>query len=355
MQLTYLPLQGLRERYTEFLSVPDGWAERAFRAKFEKLVSLRPAGHDPLVNIVTGKVLDRVNRPIWAMQQIIDLLKLGGDPGKVYFDDFFHPGIESLAYSGLRFQAYSFCWAQTFDVFDFTNGMISWMRPYEIMGFAIKRKVFVACDELKEYIRVCSPEWGGMVDVVGLPFNSDDVAKKRDPAYECDKYDLVYSSRFDREKNPSFFLDLVANTGVKAAICTGQKELNGDDAQAVARAKEMSERGQLDIHQGLTKGQYYSVLDRSHVQFNCSLQDWISYTLLEALTYGCVPLYPNFRAMPNALEHSEENLYRPFDLSSASAKLKALLMRGRKFPLADPILQRHDAALKYIAQTIYTD
>lgn len=355
MKLTYLPLEAYKSRYTELLSAPDGWAERAFRARFEKLVVLRPED-EPNATIQNGKVLDKRQRPIWAMQQMAMLVNMPyPDAEKVYFDDFFHPGVEALPYSGKRFQAYAFCWAQTFDVYDFTYPEYAWMRPYEIMAFNIFKKVFVACDELKEMISINSPEWGLKTHAVGLPFSSEQVAQMRDPAFECEKFDVVYSSRFDAEKNPNFFLDLVAQSGVKAAICTGHKELKGDDHAAVQRALEMKEHGKLDIFTDMGKPQYYAVLANSHVQFNCSLQDWVSFTLLEALAYGCVPLYPNFRAMPSTLHYEEDNLYRPFDLGHAEYKLKALLNRAKKFPLANEILTYHDGTLARIADLMYKD
>lgn len=352
MKLTYLPLESYRQRYTELLSAPDGWAERVFTGRFESTVVLRPETKR-VENITSGKVLDRLQRPLWALEQMRMLIQQTALE-KVYFDDFFHPGLEALPYARSDFQAYGFCWAQTFDVYDFTRTM-TWMRSFEFASFDIYRRVFVACDELKEMIAVVSPGLADHVDVVGLPFDSQDVAQRLDALYECDKYDLVYSSRFDREKNPSMFLNLVERTGVKAAICTGHRELRGDDVNALARAKEMMDQGKLTIHRDLTKGQYYSVLANSHVQFNCALQDWVSFTLLEALTFGCVPLYPNFRAMPSTLMHEEDNLYRPFDVESAASKLMRLLNRSRKFPLANEIVGFHDGTLRRIAELIYRD
>jgi hypothetical protein len=65
----------------------------------------------------------------------------------------------------------------------------------------------------------------------------------------------------------------------------------------------------LTIHDNLSKEQYYGILSRSAVQLSTSLQDWISFCLLEAVTYGCIPVYPNFRSFPDAFGKFNQLLY----------------------------------------------
>jgi trehalose-6-phosphate synthase len=52
------------------------------------------------------------------------------------------------------------------------------------------------------------------------------------------------------------------------------------------------------LHHGLTKQEYYDILCESSVQINTSLQDWVSYTLLEATCANCQLIYPNERSFP---------------------------------------------------------
>lgn len=358
MHLTYIPLEPYKARYTEQLSVADGWAERAFKQKFQKVTAVRPRlkQNESTATIKAGKVLDTRQRPIWALEQMKILMHQPGTTfGKVYFDDIFTPGIEALPYSRATFKAYAFCWAQTFDIYDFTHGDASWMRPYELMAWSIMRRVYVACPMLKELITAAAPAMGEITEAVGLPFDSQAVAMQRDATYNSPRYDLVYSSRMDREKNPMLFLELVEKTGLKAAICTGHAALRGDDHKALEFAESLRSRNKLDVHVNLTKGQYYDVLANTHVQFNSAVQDWVSFTLLEALTYGCVPLYPNFRAFPETLNYEEDNLYTPFSLSAAEHKLKRLLDRPRNFPGAESILEYHDGTLLRIASSMFND
>jgi hypothetical protein len=282
----------------------------------------------------------------------------GRDFGKVYFSDFYTTGLDALKYSGAAHQAYSFLWAQTFDCHDFTAQLhMDWMRPWEVMAFNTYRKVFVACDGLKELIVAALPQVEHQVVVVGLPFNSAAVRAMMDVTLcPADEIDCVYSSRWDFEKQPKFFLELVkACPNLKFAVCTGRGELTGTDAASVKQAEALEAAGRLRIYRGCTKAQYLAVLSRSKVQFNGALQDWISYTLLEALTMGCQPLYPNIRSFPQALQWSEPNLYVPYDLNDAKNKLGALVNSKDSFPFRDPILAYHDAALLNIANIIEAD
>lgn len=354
--LNYLPLESYRARYTELLSSESGWAETAFAQKFN-LNSIR--GNQPTTLIQNGKVLDSINRPIWALQQVIDLLS-SSVGGQVYFDDFFHPGLEALPYSGREFRSYAFCWAQSFDQFDFTRPMVSWMRPYEFMAFAIFRKVFVASPLLQDLILTASP---GLTEeqivVTGLPFSSADVASRFDTGFQPEQIDVVYSSRFDTEKRPSFFLDMVELLPqLKFAICTGHDELRGSDYTAVARANHLINKGKLTLFSGLTKPEYYSVLKSAKVQFNCGKQDWVSFTLLEALTHGCCPVYPAWRDFPYVFSQMPGRLYSPESRTDAASLLLDSVANGmtkNEKQASRNLLDYHDGTLGRIADQILAD
>lgn len=352
-QLRHLPLEGYQARYTELL---HGWENRAFGKHFNVDV-IRPQVETAAININSGEVLDSVTRPMWAMGQMVELLKKYPTIGKVWFSDFFHPGLEALPYSRSHYRAYSFCWAQTFDRYDFTTQFMGWMRPWEVMAFDIYEKVFVACDLLKELIVTALPHVESKVFVVGLPFNHRSVFGRLGTIPQNREFDCVYSSRFDKEKNPGFFLDVVeACEGVRFAICTGHPTLKGSDATAVRRALELKKQGRLEIFENCTKEQYYHVLASSKVQFNCAKQDWVSFTLLEALTFGCMPLYPNFRAFPETLLYHRSHLYTPEIVVDARAKLMTLL-DGPSNPkdfedYRTTILEDHSQTLDRIAQEI---
>lgn len=351
-KLSVLHLEPYQSRYTELLA---DWEKSAFSEMFEVNAVVPPLSPVP---IRQGSVLDSIQRPKWAMQQVSMLLdqNSGGNLGKVYCSDFFHPGIESLPYSGLKGSIYSFCWAQTFDVYDFTRRM-DFMRVWELMALGIYRHVFVACEELREMIMVAVPELPvNRVSAVGLPFNSKAVKAKWDAALvPPNQIDVVYTSRWDLEKNPQIFCELVElRPDLKFVVCIGREDIVGTDEFAISKILNLESKGRVKIYRNLTKAEYYSILSRCTIQINTSYQDWISFTLLEALTFGCEPLYPNWRSFPAALAYSEPNLYQPGSSHAAAQRLDFLLKRKR-FPRTDDVLAWHDLTLNRVASYIHND
>jgi hypothetical protein len=156
------------------------------------------------------------------------------------------------------------------------------------------------------------------------------------------------------EKNPGLFLDLaITFPNKKFAICTGWEELRGTAKDDIERAKRMAAAGKnLSIFTGCTKGRYYAMLSMSKVQFNSGLQDWVSFTLLEALAYGCAPLYPNHRSFPETLLYHEPSLYKPFSVESAAEKFISLVEIGFPDITRNLILDHHSQALTRIADII---
>ncbi len=352
--LIHLPLEPYKQRYTEYL---QGVETEAFSKVFN-VEAITPADPAVLLDVNSGSVLDSTGRPLWALQQVSQLIQRPGarDLGRVYCSDFYTPGLDAIAYSKRKAHLSAFLWAQTFDTYDFTTEFINWMRPWEIMAFEIYEQVFVASSLLKDLICTALPGAESKVFVVGLPFNSKQVAKLFDPtSIPADTIDCVYSSRWDIEKNPNVFLDVVERCpDLTFAICTGWSEVRGTDRNAINRLKQGIDRGlypNLTVFNGLTKAKYFSILTKCKVQFNCAYQDWVSFTLLEALTFGCVPLYPNFRSFPEALNYEHANLYRPGDADDAAARLISLA-RNPVFDSRESVLNWHDGTMGRIANLI---
>lgn len=352
--LLYLPLEAYQGRYTAELSK---WEASTFSQHFN-LSSLVPELSASDEQIHVGEVLDSVRRPLWALEQTKKLLSYAPAVGKVYFSDFFHPGLEALPYSRSRFSAFSYCWAQTFDQYDFTRRLfVNWMRPWEVMAFELYSKVFVACEELKDLIVSALPHTEEKVEVVGLPYSPSMVLGQLNCELPSNReFDVVYSSRWDVEKNPGFFLSLVREfPELKFLVCTGSADLKGTDMNAINEANRLRQDGRLTIYTNLKRPTYYNLLASSKVQFNCSRQDWVSFTLLDALTFGCMPLYPAIRSFPATLMYDEQFLYTPEDLESAKTKLSSLLERRppQTDLLISAVLQQHQNALFRISQAIY--
>jgi len=354
-RLFYFPLEPLKARYTELLSRPDGWVEQVFNEKFN-VKAFRPSMDDvpEALNITTGEVLDSINRPLWALEQTQMWLKEKYHGGCIYFDDFFHPGIEALPYSRTAYKAYAFCWAQSFDCFDFTRNMAYWMRPYEHMAMEILDGVFVANDMLKELMCAVNPDWGDKIHVVGLPFNSQDV---RDQLQILGKehFDVVYSSRLDNEKNPEFFIEVVkALPDVDFVFCTGHDKVRGTNQNVVNILNDDDLRPKnLTVRTKLSKSEYYGILHNSKVQFNCASQDWVSFTLLEALSFDCIPVYPMYRSFIETLyDFGNPYMYRMLDLDSATFFIRSALDESAFLPEGKDVLNYHDGTIERIAEFI---
>lgn len=349
--LIHLPVESYQSRYTANLA---DWERIEFSRHFSYLPIVPKLDQQTAV-INSGEVLDSIQRPLWTAAQISSLLRTGGKGAKVYCSDFYTPGLDALAYSRLGMQLFSFCWAQTFDQYDFTRRLFfNWMRPWEIMALELYDRVFVACSGLKELIETVLPHVAHKIVVTGLPYNSRNMFSLLRSMPAEKSYDVVYAGRWDEEKNPDLFLDLVAEYKFNAVVCSGQPTLGGSAVEAINRAKEMAAVGQLRILTGLTRQDYCHVLSASHYIFNAADQDWVSYTLLDALTFGCRPMYPAHRSFPGALLYDDSSLYRPGFIAEAGEKIaEGILQPSSGFgPLSQRILEYHDSALTRIANEI---
>lgn len=350
-QLLHLPLERYSSRYTSELSL---WESSAFESRFT-VESILPPQQGTQV-IQSGEVLDSYARPSWALQQINEVLKRGPHYGKIYCSDFYTPGLDAIPYSRGEFKAFAFCWAQTFDQYDFTRRLFTnWMRPWEIMAFEIYSRVYVACPELADFITAALPHVEEKVSVVGLPYNHRQVFSMLRSLPTGRNFDIVYAARWDEEKCPMMFLELVKAGNFKAVVCTGHSTLKGTDRRAIDEAMRMKEAGKLTILTNLSRADYFYALASSNVIFNCGLQDWVSYTLLDAVTFGCMPLYPAHRSFPRTLYYADEFLYPPGDLETAVYKAAYLIQeRPPSFAKLAPILlNNHDSALTRITEDIY--
>lgn len=302
-------LEPYKARYTERLSE---WEKAAFSQLFN-VESNTPDGDQLVMDILSGEVLDTVQRPLWALKQSLRLLSSIAVTKpvntKYWFSDFYHPGLDALAYTRKSFKAYSFLWAQTFDLHDFTaKHLIDWMPQWETMALGIYQKVFVASDLLREFIMVRFPHdnIANKVVKVGLPFSYEDCLNAY-PDFSLTSldrpYDVVWSSRMDTEKNFKMFVDIArAMPDLKFVVCSGHPVLRGTDLEAMRLRDDPAHCPRnLEIRLGCTKAQYYRTLSQSKVQFNCARQDWVSFTLLEALTFGCIPVYPMTRSFTEEL------------------------------------------------------
>jgi hypothetical protein len=347
-KLYYCGLESYEARYTLQLSE---WNRRVFKQRGLDVVYVPGSNLDNSQKIVTGQVLDAHGRSYFAMSQMMNLVRLmqQGEVTSndvVYFEDMFQPGFESLGYilnqvpESLRPKIYVRCLAQAIDPDDFVHvwGMSKWMSLYEQMVNNIVQfsggAVLATNEEMVAHMRIAG--WtADIYNISGLAFGKAEVQERIGGAdkirpFADRKQRVVFAARWDQEKQPDFYMDLIemwhqqGPVGVEFALLQGS-ELRSNDSRYVDRARSMAAEGKLVIHENLGKNNYYALLNDSRVLFNCALQDWVSNTVSEADALGCNVLYPAYRSFPETFAHDPNRLYVPWSIDDAFVKMQLLL------------------------------
>jgi len=272
----------------------------------------------------------------------VKMLKAGEITNKdaIFFEDMFQPGMESLPYilqqtpEKYRPTIYLRCLAQAIDPDDFVHvwGMSKWMSLYEQMCNEIPNVVILASnEEMVANMRIAN--WKAPIyNISGLSFGKEEVQSRAEqkPFMER-KNRVVFGARWDQEKQPQFFMDMILKFKEKHpetefAICQGGP-LRSNNKYYVDEARHLEKKGLLTIHENLKKNEYYNILADSRVLFNCALQDWTSNTVSEADALGCNVLFPAYRSFPEVFANDHTRLYVPWSQEDAMAKLELLLSK----------------------------
>ena len=342
MKIFYMGLESYQARYTFQLT---DWTKRAYDKRGVKYEIVPGETIDDSEAIVTGQVLDAHGRSYFSMSQMMNLVKMlkAGDitsNDAIFFEDMFQPGMESLPYilqqtpEKYRPTIYLRCLAQAIDPDDFVHvwGMSKWMSLYEQMCNEIPNVVILASnEEMVAHMRIAN--WKAPIyNISGLSFGKEEVQSRveQKPFMER-KNRVVFGARWDQEKQPQFFMDMITKFKEKHpetefAICQGGP-LRSNNKYYVDEAKHLEKKGLLTIHENLKKNDYYNILADSRVLFNCALQDWTSNTVSEADALGCNVLFPAYRSFPEVFANDHTRLYVPWSQEDAMAKLELLLSK----------------------------
>ena len=338
-------LESYEARYTLQLTE---WNRRVFDRRGLDVVYVPGTTIDNSQAISVGQVLDAHGRSYFGMSQMMNLIQLMKDgevtnEDVIYFEDMFQPGIESLPYvldqvpDNLRPRVYVRCLAQSIDPDDFVHvwGMARWMGLYEQMVNEFVDGVLATNEEMVAHMRIAG--WRAPIyNISGLAFGKKEVLERIGGAdnvkpFQDRKKRVGFAARFDQEKQPGFFMDLIEmyhaqgrHKDVEFAIYSGGA-LRSNNPDFVTRARRMEAAGKLKIYDNITKNDYYSHLNDTRVLFNCALQDWVSNTVSEADTLGCNVLYPAYRSFPETFSNDPNRLYVPWSIDDAFTKLEMLL------------------------------
>jgi hypothetical protein len=226
--------------------------------------------------------------------------------------------------------------AQTIDPDDFVHvwGMSRWMGLYEQMVNEFATGVLATNEEMVAHMRIAG--WRAPIyNISGLAFGKDEVIERIGGVQNIKPFGdrkrrVAFAARFDQEKQPGFFMDLIDMYGqltsepCEFAILSGGP-LRSNNPAYVERARQMQAEGKLTVYENLSKNDYYNLLNDSRVLFNCALQDWVSNTVSEADALGCNVLYPAYRSFPETFADDPHRLYVPWSIDDAYHKMQLLL------------------------------
>ena len=335
-------LEPYEGRYTLQL---EEWSRRAFQRRSIDWVNVPGTTIDNTKAIQVGQVLDAHGRSYFAMSQMMNLVQMmrnGEVTGEdvIFFEDMFQPGMESLPYimdqipAEQRPQVWIRCLAQAVDPDDFVHvwGMGKWMSLYEEMCNEFVTGVLASNEEMVAHMKIAN--WKAPIyNISGLAFDKTEVALRVGEIKPWEERDnrVVFAARFDQEKQPDFYMDLIeewygtpGTADVEFCIVQGGP-LRSNNQKYIDRARKMEERGQLVIYENLKKNHYYDIVNRSKVLFNCALQDWTSNTVSEADALGCNVLFPAYRSFPEIFANDHTRMYVPWSVEDAMNKLGPLL------------------------------
>jgi hypothetical protein len=337
-------LESYEARYTLQLTE---WNRRVFERRGLDVVYVPGITIDNSQSISVGQVLDAHGRSYFSMSQMMNLVQLmkNGEvthEDVIYFEDMFQPGIESLPYimdqipAEQRPRIYVRCLAQAIDPDDFVHvwGMAGWMSTYERMVNHFVTGVLATNEEMVAHMRIAG--WTAPIyNISGLAFGKEEVLERIGGSANIQPFAdrprrVGFAARFDQEKQPGFFMDLIEMYGelttepCEFAIYSGGP-LRSNNLEYVERVRRMEAEGKLKIYDNITKNEYYAHLNNTRVLFNCALQDWVSNTVSEADTVGCNVLYPAYRSFPETFANDPNRLYIPWSIDDAYHKLQNLL------------------------------
>jgi glycosyltransferase involved in cell wall biosynthesis len=338
----YFGLEPLKARYTYQLC--EEWMPKTFEIYKDRLNFITmPGEFDPDQEIKVGAVLDAIGRGKYSLTQCQNFLKMiydgiVKDGDIIFLQDYWTPGLDAIWYAldlyNIKVKVYGMLHAQSVDEHDFTYPMAYWMRHYELGLDQRMSGIFVGSTIHKEQLRAAG--FKAPIHVVSLPIHKQatlDVLPNYHDAMAHGllkkKNVIVYSSRFDKEKNPFFMLEvaekfLQAYPDYEWHVTTSGKEFRSMLPGVIDAMNSLANRQpRFKMLKGLTKQEYYMELATCKVQFNTSLQDYVSWTVIESTAFGADIVFPNFRSFPEFIDSSR--LYKPFDVNDALKTLVTVL------------------------------
>jgi glycosyltransferase involved in cell wall biosynthesis len=331
----YFGLEPLKSRYTYQLS--KEWMPMTFEQYSDQLEFVEVEGEfDPDQQIKVGAVLDAIGRGKFSLTQCTKFLEYINegrvkDNDVIFLQDYWTPGLDAIWYAldlyNIKVKVYAMLHAQSVDEYDFTYPMRDWMRHYELGLDKRMTGIFVGSSIHKEQLREAG--WQAPIHVVSLPIHKNATLAKLSPGLYEKKNVIVFSSRFDKEKNPFFMLKVAESflsyrLDYEWHVTTSGKEFRSMMPGVIEEMEALAARQpRFKLLKNLTKEEYYTELATCKIQFNCSLQDYVSWTVIEATAFGADIVYPYFRSFPEFIDATR--MYKAFDVAAALETIEDVL------------------------------
>lgn len=295
----YLPIEPLEQRYTKQWYE---WFPDEFRRQGKEFTEIPGEGllHD---SIEVGTFLDINSTVYWKttqVQKVANLFHTGlVSDGDVFFlPDAEMFGLEAtIAYlaklNSKRVRIYGFAHAGSYTCEDFVSVCQPFAKHYEKAWGTIYEEIFVGSEYHKEKLcrlRLIHPE---RVKVTGNPCRVDEV--RESIPWEPKRNRLILTNRPDPEKRPTQTLALFVklwqlHPDWEFMVTTSRPTWGAGEVRQWAL--HLQEQGILQVCEGLSKEEYFHLLQTSRVMTSNTIEENFGYCVLEALIFGTTPVVP---------------------------------------------------------------
>lgn len=276
--------------------------------------------------VQTGAVLDAEGTNYWKFTQMIEVCKLFKEKkiqnGDIFLTmDLWHPSLEAIPYMAtlekLEVKLFGFLHAGSYTSEDFASPMANWAKFFERGWSKICHGIFVGTEYHKQkFIR--KRGISGLKDkihVTGNPFKTTDIINSISGniiPIEKRENIILFSHRWDYEKRPNIFVDMMNNLykkrkDFKVYITTSRKKFRSNQQWLIDKLNLA--KFPYKIFANINKQEYYQLVSQSKVFVSTTIEENFGYCLLESMTLGCTPVVPNKYSHPEILEFDKRFLY----------------------------------------------
>lgn len=305
--LFYVPIEPLEERYTEqwYRWFPNWFKQQGINYLVIDGITLTN-------KITHGAFLDTNSTFHYKATQLQAIAQLFFNKkvkdGDIFFvADIEFPGIESIKYlatlNGIDVKLYGFCHAASYTKEDFFQKTQEFAQYSEQTWFNVFDKVFVGSDYHKQQIlknRMIYRDDDNII-VTGNPYDIKEVRHQHNIDHNQKENIVVCTNRPDYEKRPNLTLDVFGELkrrypSWRFIVTTGRDTWGKGWIRE--KALDMRNRGVIEIHEGLSKSQYFDILAKSKIMTGNSIEENFGYCILEAIILGSIPVLPNNYSHP---------------------------------------------------------